>query len=324
MTTLATARACANIAFIKYWGNRNHELRLPANGSLSMNLDGLHTTTTVRFDTRLKADRLTLDAHPVNGPALARVSTHLDHVRRLAGSETRAEVVSENNFPMGAGIASSASAFAALTVAACAAAGLTPSERELTTLARLGSGSASRSVPGGFVEWYASEDHETSYAESIAPPEHWALIDLVAIVSEEHKAVGSTGGHRLAETSPLQGARVEDAPRRLKACREALLKRDFEAFTQAVEDDVLQMHAVMMTSHPALFYWQPDTLRVMQAVRQWREDGHAVCFTIDAGPNVHILCPADEAERVEGLLRATDGVQRVLRATPGGPAVLVD
>jgi len=324
MTSQATARACANIAFIKYWGNRDHTLRLPANSSLSMNLEGLHTTTTVRFDPDLEADHLTLDGQAASEAARARVSAHLDHVRRLAGSETHAEVVSENSFPMGVGIASSASAFAALSVAASAAAGLTLSERALTTLARLGSGSASRSVPEGFVEWHAGGNHESSYAESVAPPGHWALVDLVAIISDEHKAVGSTQGHALAKTSPLQAARLADTPRRLEACRAALLARDFGAFATVVEDDVLQMHAVMMTSQPPLFYWMPATLGVMEAVRRWREEGRTACYTIDAGPNVHVLCPQEEADATEQALRTVDGVKAVLRARAGGPAQIID
>ena len=319
----ATARACANIAFIKYWGNRDHALRLPANASLSMNLDSLHATTTVRFDASLEADQLTLNGKHADGPTLERVAAHLDHVRRLASFDTRAEVISENSFPMGTGIASSAAAFAALSLAASAAAGLTLSERELTTLARRGSGSASRSVPGGFVEWHAGDAHEASYAESIAPAEHWELVDLIAVISEEHKAVGSTAGHRLADSSPLQSARVADTPRRLEACREALLARDFAAIADVVEDDALQMHAVMMTSQPSLIYWLPTTLHVMAAVRQWREAGYPACFTIDAGPNVHVLCPAEQADDIERTLAMLGGVRRVLRATPGGPARLI-
>lgn len=324
MKQKATARACANIAFIKYWGNRDHSLRLPSNGSLSMNLAGLHTTTTVSFDSGLKSDQLVLNGLPASRAALHRVSTHLDLIRDFAEFDTPAAVTSENSFPMGVGIASSASAFATLTLAACSAAGLDLSQKELSRLARRGSGSASRSVPGGFVEWHAGEDDATSYAESIAPPSHWDLVDLVAVVSEEHKPVGSTEGHAVADSSALQTARVSDTPRRLDACRTAVLERDFDAFSEVVEDDALQMHAVMMTSHPPLIYWQPATLHIIQAVRQWREEGYTVCFTIDAGPNVHVLCPFDVADDIEETLAALGGVRRVLRAAPGGPAELLD
>ncbi len=323
MTGVATARSNSNIALIKYWGNRDDELRLPANGSISMNLEGLETVTTVRFSTELAGDRLILNGELRQDEALERVARHLDHIRRLAGVALPAEVISRNNFPTGAGIASSASAFAALTVAACHALALELSERELSALARLGSGSACRSVPGGFVEWYAGEDHGSSYAESIAPADHWELIDLVAIVSREHKAVGSTGGHTLAPTSPLQAARIADTPRRLAICRTAILERDFEALAGVVEQDALMMHAVMMTSRPTLLYWSPATLRVIQAVQRWRNEGIPVCFTIDAGPNVHVLTPASHHQKLNDALRSLEGVQEVLIAGPGGPTELL-
>jgi diphosphomevalonate decarboxylase len=223
----ATARAHPNIALIKYWGNRDHTLRVPANGSISINLGGLQTRTTVRFDPTLVADSLALNGVQASGEALKRVSRLLERVRQLSRIDTRARVVSENNFPTGAGIASSASAFAALSVAAAAAAGLQLAEHELSRLARTGSGSACRSVPGGFVEWAAGSDDGNSYAFSIAGPDHWELVDCIAIVSDVHKPTGSTAGHALADTSPLQAARVVDAPHRLDICRQAILNRDF-------------------------------------------------------------------------------------------------
>lgn len=319
----ATAISHPNIAFIKYWGNRDQALRLPANGSLSMNLDGLLTRTTATFDPALESDRLTLAGEPVHGPALERVSAFLDLVRAMAGFETRAAVVSENNFPAGAGIASSASAFAALALAASRAAGLDPDEAALSRLARRGSGSASRSVPGGFVEWRAGGGDADSYAVSIAPPEHWDLVDFVALVSAGHKAIGSTEGHALAGTSPLQSARVADAPRRLEACRRALLARDFEALAGIVELDSDMMHAVMMTGTPPLHYWQPASLGVMAAVRAWRAEGLPALYTVDAGANVHVLCPRAHAAEVAQRLRALPGVGDVLSAGPGGPARLL-
>jgi len=322
MMTTATAQAHPNIAFIKYWGNRDSALRLPSNGSISMNLGGLFTRTTVSYQPSLALDELVINGHEVAGKGLQRVSAILDEVRRKAGIESKAEVISENNFPSGAGIASSASAFAALALAATRAAGLEWSQQELSVLARHGSGSACRSVPGGFVEWFPAPDDEGSFAVSLAPPGHWDLADCVAIVSVAHKPTGSTEGHALAPTSPLQAARVEDAPRRLDLCRRAILERNFEALAGVVEEDSNLMHAVMMTSRPALFYWEPATLAVMQAVRAWRAGGLPVCYTIDAGPNVHVICAGDDSARVEALLMKLPGVARVLAATPGGPAVL--
>ncbi len=235
--TTATAQAFANIAFIKYWGNRDNALRIPMNGSISMNLDGLFTQTTVSFQPSLPYDELVINGHEVAGPGRERVSYILDLIREKAGIRERAEVMTSNNFPSGAGIASSASAFAALALAGSRAAGLHLSEQDLSRLARRGSGSAARSIPGGFVEWQAGTCEEDLLAFSIADTDHWKLVDCVAIVSASHKKTGSTEGHSLAPTSPLQEARVADAPRRLEICRNAILNCDFDAFASIIELD---------------------------------------------------------------------------------------
>ena len=266
----ATAISCPNIAFIKYWGNCEPQARIPANGSISMNLGGLETRTIVTFQPSLESDVLTLNGQDLSGAPLRRVSQFLDRVRGMAGVKHFGRIESENNFPMGAGIASSASAFAALALAASTAAGLHLDEAALSRLARTGSGSACRSIPSGFAEWLADGCDPDSGAVSIAPPEHWDLCDCVAIISREHKPTGSTEGHALAHTSPLQKARVDGAPQRLTQCRKAILGRDFESFAEVTELDNNLMHAVMMTSSPQLLYWQPATIAVMRTVQAWR------------------------------------------------------
>lgn len=318
----ATAVAHANIAFIKYWGNADEALRLPANPSLSMNLDGLYTETTVVLDENLTQDTLELNGALAAEAARLRVSQHLDVLREQLGIGTKAHVVSSNNFPMGAGIASSAAAFAALTVAGAAAAGANLDERSLSRIARRGSGSASRSIPAGFVEWHTGSDRE-SYAESIAAIDHWDLIDVIAVVSQAHKAVGSREGHTSALTSELQHARVATAPDRFQQCKQALLERDFATFAEVVEQDSNLMHAVMMTSKPPLFYWLPPSLSLMQAVREWRAEGLRVCYTLDAGPNVHCVCVRDDAEEVSRRAANLSGVQDVRTAGVGRGAYVV-
>jgi diphosphomevalonate decarboxylase len=320
----ATALAHPNIAAIKYWGNRDEALRIPVNGSISINLDGLFTRTTVSFQPSLPFDELIINGNEVAGSALERVSLILDLIREMAGIKERAGIVSENNFPSGAGIASSASAFAALALASSKAAGLNLSESKLSILARRGSGSAARSIPNGFVEWQMGTSDEDSFAYSIAPREHWALTDCIAIINASHKKTGSTEGHALASTSPLQFARVDDAPRRIEICRRAILERDFDLFASVVELDSDMMHSVMMTSHPALHYWLPTSMAVMQAVRAWREEGASACYTVDAGANVHVLCPEKEADEVTMRLRKIPGVKDVLTAGVGGPARIVE
>jgi diphosphomevalonate decarboxylase len=319
----ATALAHPNIAFIKYWGNQDNELRLPANPSLSMNLGSFQTVTTVSFENSLPKDELIINDTRMTGPALDRVSATLDLIRTQAGVHTPALITSTSNVPVGSGIASSAAAFAALSVAGAAAAGLALDEAALSRLARRGSGSASRSVPAGYCEWLTG-DNGTSVATSVAAPDHWNLRDVVAIVSREHKAVGSSGGHPLASSSPLHTARVAVVKGRLPACREALLARDLEAMGPIIEEDAVMMHAVMMTGQPPLYYWTPATVALMLATRQWRAEGIPVYFTIDAGPNVHLICEAAQAETVETEVRKISGVQQVISSGPGGPARLVE
>lgn len=319
-----SAEAHPNIAFIKYWGDVEPGSHLPANGSISMNLSELITRTQVVFDSVFSRDEFTLNGKPLIGDALARVSAFLDRVREMAGFRTFARVESENNFPIGVGIASSAAGFAALSLAATTAAGLELDEKSLSRLARTGSGSACRSVPAGFVEWKTGSSDTDSYAYSISPPEYWDLLDCVTIVSQEEKGVGSTTGHTLAHTSPLQASRVLDTPHRLGLCRQAILERDFDKLAEVVELDSNLMHAVMITSNPPLFYWLPGTIKIIQAVLSMRKAGLPVCYTVDAGPNVHVLSHGAEFKKVVERLRQLPGVLEVLTAHPGGPAYLLE
>ena len=319
----ATAVANPNIAFIKYWGKADAVLNLPANPSLSMNLAALTTATTVEFRSGLPGDMVTIDGEPAAGQARERVVQQLSRVRAMAGTDENARVVSQNDFPAGTGLASSASAFAALSLAATRAAGLVLPDGELSRLARLGSGSACRSVPAGFVLWEGDTD-ATSMAHQVAPPDHWDLYDLVAIVSHEHKRVGSHQGHEVAATSPFYPARLAAIPELLAAVRSGLAERDLPSMGPAIEADALAMHSVMMTSDPSLLYWEEGTMAVLQSVRAWRRLGLDVFFTIDAGPNVHCICERSDAAQVESRLRALPGVQDVLASGPGDGVRLVD
>ncbi len=316
----ATATAHPNIALIKYWGDIDPELHIPANGSISMNLSGLTTRTMVSFNPSLQEDQFIFNGEPTVGTALERVSIILNRVRRLAGISTFARVESKNNFPVAAGIASSASGFAALSLAASRSVGLILTEKDLSRLARIGSGSACRSIPGGFVEWQLGHNDTDSYAYSIAPPDFWDVADCITIVSPEEKSISSSAGHALAATSILQAVRVADAPHRLSLCRDAIRRRSFPALTEIVELDSNLMHSVMNTSTPALLYWQPGTIEIIQAVQTWRKAGLPVCYTIDAGPNVHVLCPGYWEEKIVERLRQLPCVLEVIPSHPGGPA----
>ncbi len=322
----ATVRAGSNIAFIKYWGVADAAINLPLNNSISMTLADAYTTTTVHWHERsaLAEDACTIDGRHVSGDAAARTGRHLDRLRAVAGVDWRAEVTSANNFPMASGIASSASGFAALTAAGCAAMGLALSPTAQSALARRGSGSASRSLFGGFVEWAQGHDDASSVAHQLFPADHWALRDIVVVVLGAAKAVSSEHGHTLAATSPLNAGRVAATTQALAEVRAAIAAKDIERLGPVIEADALAMHAVMMTGAPSLLYWQPATLELLHAVRRWRStDKIPVYFTIDAGPNVHLICEAAAAADLEDRLHDFACVQKIIVSRPGGGPVQV-
>ena len=319
----ATALAHPNIAFIKYWGLADEDRKIPANGSISMNIGCLSTKTTVDYLDHLNEDQLVLNGQEISGPALKRVQNFMDMVRRLAGENIYAEITSENNFPMGAGVASSASGFAALALAATAALDVTLSEPKLSSLARFGSGSACRSIPDGFAEWRTDSQSGESFAYSIAPSDHWDLVDCIAVLDTDHKAVGSESGMRTAVTSPLQDARIRGAEQRLDRCRVAIQDRNFDALAEVMELDSNMMHAVTMTSDPPLFYWQPQSLAIMKAVKSWQAEGLSVTYTLDAGPNVHVVTNKQTMGEVLSRLKQFPGVLDILKGLPAGPARLI-
>ena len=330
MTKTATAIAHPNIAFIKYWGNRDEVMRLPANGSISMNLDTLYTRTTVTFSSDIRQNVIQINGKKADPAAKSRITDWLDDLIRyfyhkgwLKEAPGNVEIISENSFPTGAGIASSASAFAALTLATFAALGIDADEAELSRCARRGSGSACRSVPGGFCEWDRGGAEDESYAYSLAPASHWNLKDLIAVISGKHKKVGSSKGHGAAGTSPFQSERVRTAPERIAICRKAIIEKDFNSLADVSEQDMLIMHSVMMTQEPPLFYWEPATIHVIKAVREWRAEGLECFATIDAGPNVHVICTAESAPGLRERLEKTRGIREVLSSGPGGKAELL-
>lgn len=318
-----TAKAPANIALIKYWGKRDEKLRLPANSSISMNLSNAFTITSVEFNYKFKSDTLFIDGKRANRKETERVSKHLDLIKKISKIKDFARVESKNNFPKASGIASSASGFAALTLAGAKAAGLSLSEKRLTILARLGSGSACRSIPDGFVEWRKGTSTVDSYAHSLFASEFWDICDLIAIVGEGGKKVSSSEGHAIAESSPFYKIRIAGMRNKIEKIKLALKNRDFTKFGEIVEAEAINMHTVMMTSNPPLFYWLPETLKVIFKVVQWRSEGLESYFTIDAGPNVHVICRAKDAGRLKERLTKLNGIRRVLVNTPAQGARII-
>lgn len=325
MSGKATATACANIALIKYWGKRDAERHLPTNGSISLALSDLQTVTTVEVLDEGSPDTFSLDGRPASEAEFARLGRVLAPLRQQAGTAAGVRIASVNHFPTAAGLASSASGFAALAAAAAAAYGLNLPEADLSRLARLGSGSACRSVPGGWAEWHAGNDPDglDSVATRLAGPEHWDLRVVVALVATGPKAVGSgTGMARTVATSPFFDGWLEGVAQDLPQAREAVRVRDFSSLAEAAERSCLRMHGSMLGAVPPLLYWQPGTVAAVQAVWEWRTADLPCFFTIDAGPNVKVFVPAAHAAEVERRLLAVPGVTGVRTSRPGGGVTL--
>jgi diphosphomevalonate decarboxylase len=324
----ATAVAGTNIALVKYWGKRDEALNLPATGSLSLTLDRLGTRTRVVFDGGDGArDRVTLDGAPAAEKVAARVAAFLDRVRARAGIAARATVVTDNSVPTASGLASSASGFAALAVASARAAELDLTPAELSVLARLGSGSAARSIFGGFVEMARGTraDGSDAAARPLSEGDGWDVRLVVAITAAGEKALGSTVAmRRTAETSPYFEAWVRGVDGDLAAARAAIAARDLAALGVVAERSALRMHASALAADPPILYWNPATVAAMARVRALRSAGTAAFFTIDAGPHVKVLCAARDAETIATALGEVPGVLRTLSAAPGPGARLVE
>ncbi len=317
----STAIANSNIALIKYWGKADDELFLPMNSSISMTLDNLQTICTVEFSEDFKQDVVEINSRPANPKTGDRIKRNLDLIRRIGKTNLKVKVATNFNFPIGAGLASSASASASLTLAGCSALGMNFDKRQLSILARQGSGSSCRSIYGGYVKWLKANASEGSYAVQIADENHFDIRDVIAVVSKEEKAVSSRDGMRTTvETSPLFKSRLQNVEVSLKDMEKAILDKDFEAIGRLAEADCLSMHATMLTSQPPLIYWEPITVKLMKYVEQWRDDGISAYFTIDAGPNVHILTLPEDAKEVEDRLKEMPEVLEVIHSKLGSDA----
>jgi len=322
----AHAVAFANFALIKYWGKRDADLNLPDVGSISITLDALWTRTRVELDPAAEHDRFELDGK-LDAPGSDRVAALLAIMRDIGGSRVRAHVHSRNNFPTGAGLASSASGFAALVTAADRAydLGLTPARR--SELARIGSGSAARSIFGGYVEMHRgrSPDGSDSVAEPLASAGDWPLEVVVAVSDRGRKSVGSTEGmQRTARTSPFYAAWVSNQPVDLATARAAIAARDFDALADVSEASALAMHGLAMSARPGLLYFNSTTMECLHRVRRLRAGGVPVFFTVDAGPQVKAICAPEAAEAVAEALGEAAGVTEILRAGLGDGAAIVD
>ena len=337
----STAIAPSNIAFTKYWGRKDEKLRLPMNGSISMCLSNLLTTTTVEFDEKLTSDEIIIQSRaviPGDKPGIhinktdwipdqvrddieakeaAKVSKHLDRIRKIVGISTFAKVVSENSFPTGTGLSSSASGFAALTVAGANAAGLRLSEKELSILARQGSGSACRSIPDGIIEWLDGDTSDTSYAKTIFNKDYWDIADVVAVVSEGRKEVSTSDAHEEANSSLFIKVRVEGMKKKNELLKKLIKQKDFEKFGEFIESEALELHAIYITQKPALIYLMPNSLLIMKLCKKWREEGLPVYFTVNTGQDVHLIVEKKNVKKLEQKLKEIPEVKEIIVNYPG-------
>ncbi len=323
----STWLATPNIAVVKYWGKRDSKLNLPYNGSVSVTMDEtVSTRTTVEFSPSLSRDTFSLNGKIAKPLETARVSCVLDAVRRAAGIKTRARVYSENNFPTAAGIASSASGFAALACAAADAAGMKSSSRQLSLFARMGSGSACRSVIGGFAEWKkgSKKDGSDSFAAQIAPASHWpTLRNVIAITDAGRKLIGSDIGMQLTVTgSALYKERLRKMPTLIREMKSAILSRDLPSFLSLAMKESSNMHAVMLDSTPPIMYLNDTSREIMRAVNSFNDEAGEIVagYTFDAGPNAHVYTTEKNARKIERMLSGIEEVKKTITCRAGsGP-----
>lgn len=316
----ATAVACANIALIKYWGKRNIALNLPAVGSISLTLEALKTRTQISFDSTLNRDNLILNGQPASESQQNRIGEFLNIIRDKSESYLFANIISNNNFPTGAGLASSASGFAALSMAATHALGLNLDKKELSGLSRRGSGSATRSIYGGYVEMRKGDDPsgKDDFAIQLAPQDHWDLRLLVLITSEEQKKIGSTEAMNLtSKTSPYYRDWINSSGKDLDDMKDAIQNRDFEKLGDLAEYSAMKMHALILSAKPPIIYWNSKTLELIEQVRELRQSGIPAYYTIDAGPQVKVVTLPDHIEVLKKHFTSFPGIENIIESKLG-------
>lgn len=322
--SLGRARAHTNIALIKYWGKRDEALFLPMNSSLSLTLDAFYTDTEVVFDSSLSADAFILNGEEQAPSEVAKISRFLDLFRKEVGETRYARVTSYNFVPTAAGLASSASAFAALALAVNEALDLKLDMTTLSSYARRGSGSSTRSLFGGFVEWQMG----TCSADSVAVPiddASWDIGMLVLAINTEKKTVSSRDGMSLTvATSPFYPAWVSSAQTDLAEIKAAIAVKDFKRLGEITEHNGMKMHATTLSAQPPFTYWTSASLAVQSLVRQVRANsGLSAYMTMDAGPNVKVLCRASEMDQLVDLLAAEFPREKIIKSLPGTGAVVL-
>lgn len=320
------ARAYTNIALIKYWGKENEELILPMNNSLSLTLDAFYTETEVIFSDSFTDDLFYLDHELQTEAATKKISRFLDLVRIQANTNKRAKVISHNFVPTAAGLASSASGLAALAGACNEALGLELDQQALSRLARRGSGSACRSIFGGFVEWEKGHDDQTSYAQQIPSNGFEDELAMVfVLINDQQKDVSSRDGmRRTVETSHFYQGWLDSVETDLMELKQAIAEKSFQKMGEIMERNGLKMHGTTLAANPPFTYWSPDSLKAMQAVRELRASGIPCYFTMDAGPNVKVLVEKKNQTAVQAKFIELFSRQQVILAHAGQGITIIE
>ncbi len=318
-----------NIALIKYWGKRDQDLILPYNSSISMTVDNLCTHTTVDFDDKYIDDIFILNDKEVEKDSKEYkkyVGRFLNIVRKKYNVDLKVKIASKNNFPTSSGLASSASGFSALSTAINCALSLGLDRKELSILSRQGSGSSIRSIYDGFVEWKKGEkeDGSDSYAEQII--NDWPDFRMViCITTEEEKKIKSRAGMaQSVSTSPMYNSWLLSVDEDIRVMRKGIKERNFSVVGKTAEENCLKMHAVMITTKPSIIYWNDVTIKIIQSIINWRQKGLESYFTIDAGPQVKILCVENNIKKIIDNCKKIKGIKNIIIAKPGKGSKIVD
>lgn len=324
-STKATALANSNTALIKYWGKQDEKLILPMTNSISLTVDSLSTTTTVEFSEKYQEDHFFLNDEKQTGTAENRVIEHLNLLRSKAKMNLKAKVMSRNNFPTAAGLASSASGFAALTVASCKALDLKLNQKELSMLSRRGSGSSARSIFGGFVEWIKADEASESYAKQLANKDHFDMRDIVVIFKQQKREFSTREAMKISkETSPMFKARLDVVETSLDKMRKAIEQRDFTLLGQTAEADCNLVHSIALTSKPKLSFWIDETVKIINLIKDFRKGGIAAYYTVDTGSNMHILTLPQFAAEIEMILNRIPYIVKTVVCKPGDGVKIID
>jgi diphosphomevalonate decarboxylase len=338
---VVTVSSTPNLALVKYWGKRrlgedcaDPSLNLPQNSSVSITVeagDSLLTRTSVVFSKRLSDDVFYLDGvkQDLSNPELKARFVVLKMLREMAGTDAKVLVVSNNSFPTGAGMASSASGLSALVFASAKALDLNLGSSKVSEITRIGSGSACRSLLGGFVEWSRGKkpDGTDSVARQLFDENYWPEINaVIAVASQEKKKVSSRAGmEQTVETSELYKLRPAVAERHAKAIREAIKGKDFEALADITIRDSMMMHATMLDTKPPIIYLNDVSRNIIYRLEELNvSEGRTVAaYTFDAGPNAFVITLKENVGKVVSTLEKVDGVKRIIKAKlAGGPIVL--